>query len=133
MHKWSDLTRLTAGSDYLIERVRLPDSGVAVEGSFEPPPLALLTADDQVFVAAFVKAHGSIKEMERLFGISYPTVKNRLNAISGRLDFLDIEIRTEPAHARPSMISVLEAIERGELDAAEAIRRLRGSDAPAGS
>ncbi len=59
---------------------------LALEGSFEVSPLALLSADDQVFVTAFVRYHGSIKKMEELFEISYPTVKNRLNAISARLD-----------------------------------------------
>jgi hypothetical protein len=128
-HKWSDLNEFTAGREFLVERVRLRDSGIAVEGSFELPPLAHLVFDEQVFVAAFVRAHGSIKEMERLFGISYPTVKNRLNAISGKLGFLDIEVDTAPA--RPHALAVLEAIERGEIAPDEAVRKLRGNDAAA--
>lgn len=52
------------GSRSSIERVRLKDSGIAVEGSFELPHLARLTMEDQIFVMAFVRSHGSIKEME---------------------------------------------------------------------
>jgi hypothetical protein len=79
---WQELTDLTRGQPFVVERVRLADSGVVVEGQFEPPQLAQLSIDDQVFVAAFVRSHGSIKEMERIFGVSYPTIKSRLNRIA---------------------------------------------------
>src|SRR5689334_1592064 len=94
-----------------VERVRLVDSGIALEGSFELPPLAQLPFEEQVFVAAFVKSHGSIKEMERLFGVSYPTIKNRLNRISALLD-PSLSIETAPA---PSRREILDQLERGEL------------------
>src|SRR5262249_56176294 len=82
---WQALTKLTGGAPLRIERVRLPDSDIALEGSFELPPLARLSAEDQVFVAAFVRCHGSIKQMEKFFGVSYPTIKNRLNPITDHL------------------------------------------------
>ena len=47
--------------------------------------------EDQVFVAAFLKSHGSIKEMEQVFGVSYPTVKARLNRIAGQLEFVETD------------------------------------------
>jgi len=115
---WQELTRLTGGEDLLIERVRLPKKGISVEGSFELPPLARLTMEDQVFVAAFVKSHGSIKQMEQLFGVSYPTIKNRLNRISQKLDFVDVE----PV---PSQNETLELLEQGEITVEEAVERLK--------
>ena len=48
-------------------------------------------ADDQIFVAAFVRCHGSIKQMEKFFGVSYPTIKNRLNRIASSLEFVDTD------------------------------------------
>jgi hypothetical protein len=75
--------------------------------------------EDQIFVMAFVRSHGSIKEMERLFGISYPTVKNRLNAIAGRLEFVDIN----PPSSRSE---VLEMLDKGEISVEEAVKRMRG-------
>ena len=81
---WQELTDLTRGQPFVVERVRLAGSGVVVEGQFEPPQLVQLSVDDQVFVAAFVRSHGSIKEMERIFGVSYPTIKARLNRIAER-------------------------------------------------
>ena len=114
---WQELTRLTQGARLIVERVRLADSGIAIEGQFAPPQLAQLPVEDQVFVAAFVRAHGSIKEMEQVFGVSYPTIKARLNRISQRLEFVD----TDPAPARSD---VLERLARGEITAEDAIREL---------
>src|SRR5256885_1793802 len=87
---WHALTSLTKGRPFTVERVKL-DNGVAIEGSFDLPALARLDADDQVFVAAFVRCHGSIKQMEAFFGVSYPTIKNRLNRLSEQIPFPEVQ------------------------------------------
>jgi hypothetical protein len=115
--EWNELTKMTQGKPVTIERVRVVDSGVAIEGSFNLPPLAGLSAEDQVFVMAFVHCHGSIKQMEGMFGISYPTVKNRLNRIAGQLQFIEV-VKANPDE------EVIDELERGEISAEEAIRRL---------
>ena len=84
-----------------------------------PPELARLTAEDQVFVAAFVRSHGSIKEMEQVFGVSYPTIKARLTRIAQKLEFVD----TSP---RPSRAEVLGRLQSGEISANEAVAALEG-------
>jgi len=114
---WQELTDLTQGRPVIVERVRLAEQDVAIEGAFALPQLARLDSADQVFVAAFVKSHGSIKEMERVFGVSYPTIKARLNRIAGQLEFVD----TDPG---PTRREVLDRLEQGEISAADAIREL---------
>ncbi len=114
---WQDLLRLAGGSSLVIERVRLVEKHVTVEGEFALPQLARLSLEDQIFVVAFVRAHGSIKEMEEVFGVSYPTIKARLNRIASQFEFVD----TNPS---PSRAEVLERLKSGEIDAAEAIRAL---------
>ena len=116
---WKELTELTRGADLEIERVRIKQSRVVIEGSFELPPLARLTLEDQIFVTAFIRSQGSIKSMEKLFGISYPTVKNRLNGIAGKLEFIEID---PPA---PSS-EILEELDRGEISVEDAIKQLGG-------
>jgi hypothetical protein len=118
------LTDLTQGQPFVVERVRLTGNGVAIEGQFEPPQLAVLDVDDQVFVAAFVRAHGSIKEMEKIFGVSYPTIKSRLNRIGGRLDFTEHVDVTDPA---PAATEVVDRLQRGEIDVQQALAELERS------
>ena len=118
---WRELTALTGGRDFTVERVRTVDKGIAIEGEFSPPRLALLDADDQAFVAAFVHCHGSIKQMERWFGVSYPTIKARLNRIAARLDFAEVADRAAPAIESDD---VLDRLEKGEISAEEALAEL---------
>src|SRR4029450_3415114 len=123
---WQSLTKLTAGSDLVVERVRMVDPGVGLEGQFELPPLARLTAEDQVFVIAFVRCHGSIKQMEKFFGVSYPTIKNRLNRIAALLPFVEIEPAAGPERASTS--ALLSQLERGELTVDEVVGHLQKPD-----
>jgi len=99
-----------------VVRMQCGSCKLVMEGGFEVSPLAQLTPEDQAFVIAFVRHHGSLKKMESLFDISYPTVKNRLNAIAAALD------RTFEAPS-PNLY-VLEQLERGELTVGEALEKL---------
>jgi hypothetical protein len=114
---WQDLLRMAQGASLVIERVRIPDKQIAIEGTFTLPELARLSLEDQVFVTAFLRSHGSIKEMEQIFGVSYPTIKARLNRVSGQLQFIE----TNPS---PSRAEVLERLKSGEITAEQAIGEL---------
>jgi len=115
--EWQELSQFTQGRQVVVERLRLVDKDIAIEGQFELPQLARLSMDDQVFITAFVRSHGSIKEMERIFGVSYPTIKSRLTRIANSLDFVE----TNPT---PSKSDILERLERGEITAEDAIREM---------
>ncbi|MEE9441639.1 MAG: DUF2089 family protein [candidate division Zixibacteria bacterium] len=114
-HDWQELTRLTGNEEIVIKKVGLANTGIEINGEFDLPPLARLTADEQIFIAAFVRCHGSITQMEKFFGISYPTVKNRLNKISSSLDFIEI-------NPTSGSIEILNSIERGEISVKEALK-----------
>ncbi len=118
VQEWIELAKLVGSRKITVERVRVEESGIVLEGEFQLPPLAKLGAEDQVFVAAFVRCHGSIKQMENFLGVSYPTVKSRLNRISKRLDFVEIVVEEKPVEA-------LDQLERGEISVEEAIEKLK--------
>jgi hypothetical protein len=101
---------------FKIARLCCPNCNVTVEGQIELPTLAQLSLEDQAFVMAFVRHHGSIKKMESLFGISYPTVKNRLNAIAAALD--------KTMQAPSPRAYVLEQLARGHITVEEALDKL---------
>lgn len=75
-----------------VKRLECDECGTAVEGDFELPALARLNGDDQEFVLRFVQASGSLKEMARAYSVSYPTMRNRLDALIERTRSL----KTEP-------------------------------------
>ena len=114
-----DISKVTCpdcGKPMELSRAACPDCGVTLEGQFEVSPLGRLTEEDQIFVLAFLREHGSIRKMEGLFGISYPTVKNRLGAIVSELD---------RAFAGPSSDGlILEQLSRGEISVEEALERM---------
>jgi hypothetical protein len=114
---WQELTQLTQGQRVLVERVRLADKDIAIEGSFELPQLARLDMQDQIFIVAFVRSHGSIKEMERVFGVSYPTIKSRLTRIADSLEFVE-------SNPTPSKGEILQRLREGKITAEEAIREM---------
>lgn len=117
---WQELTQLTQGQPLIVERVRIAGKDIAVEGAFELPQLARLSMEDQVFITAFVRSHGSIKEMEQVFGVSYPTIKARLTRIANSLPFVE-------SNPTPSRTEILDRLQRGEISAQDAIRELETS------
>ena len=118
---WQELTHLTQGQSLVVERVRLLGKDIAIEGSFELPQLARLSMEDQVFITAFVRSHGSIKEMEQVFGVSYPTIKSRLTRIANSLPFVE-------SNPTPSRTEILDRLQRGEISAQDAIQELEKSE-----
>jgi hypothetical protein len=118
---WQELTHLTQGQPLVVERVRLLGKDIVVEGNFELPQLARLNMEDQVFIAAFVRSHGSIKEMEQVFGVSYPTIKSRLTRIANSLPFVE-------SNPTPSRTEILDRLQRGEITAQDAIRELESRE-----
>jgi len=119
-HDWQKLMNLSGGKKIVIEKAYIPDLDIHIEGEFSTPELMSLNADDQIFTVRFIKSGGSIKEMEKLFGISYPTVKNRLNKIAEALGGMDIDME----YKKPAM-SVLELLEKGAISVEEAMEELK--------
>ena len=111
------LTQITQGERIVAERVRMVDMDIAIGGSFELPQFARLSPDDQIVITAFVRSQGSIKEMESIFGVSYPTIKSRPTCIANALEFVE----TDPA---PSNSEIIERQQGGDITAEDAIREV---------
>ena len=108
------------GETLEVTRLRGPTSGVVIEGEFLPNEFALLDGDALEYLRLFVKVRGNLKEVERMLGVSYPTVRARFDAMVRALGY---EVADESEDARGD---VLAALERGEIGAEEATRRLQG-------
>lgn len=102
-----------------ITRLEAPESGIIIEGRFSPNEFALLAGDHLEFLRLFVKVRGNLKEVERILGLSYPTVRLRFEHM---LKALGYEALEEVRESRSEIIALLEA---GEISAEEAAGRLR--------
>jgi len=112
----SEFRCVRCGRPMDVVRLRCEECELDVEGRFDVPPLARLSLEEQAFVTAFVRAHGNMRKMEGLFGISYPTVKKRLNEITQKLD-------AAFEAPRPPGV-VLDRLARGEISVQEALELL---------
>jgi hypothetical protein len=105
------------GTPMKLTRATCSHCRVDLEGHFDVSALGRLSAEDQVFVTAFLRHHGSIRKMEDLFNISYPTVKNRLRSIVSQLD----RVFSAPS---PNSV-ILQQIASGDITVEEALERMK--------
>jgi hypothetical protein len=108
------------GEPLEVTRLRAPNSGVVIEGQFLPNEFALLDRENLDYLRLFVKVRGNLKEVERMLGVSYPTVRARFEQM---LRALGYEAAPEPVGESRS--DVLARLERGEITAEEATRALQ--------
>lgn len=81
----------------------------------EEHPLLALEAEDQDFVMRFVLASGSLKEVARLYGVSYPTIRAKLDRLIERLKAI-----SEDRPRDPMAELLADLVERGEITLAAA-------------
>lgn len=86
--------------------------GIKIEGAFKQDKFASLSQEDKDFIELFVKKRGSIKEIEKELGISYPTVRNRLDQVIANLGH-----RVDPSNSR---MEVLQMLDKGEITSDQA-------------
>ena len=101
-----------------VTRLSCERCDLQLEGHFDIPALLRLDPEDLHFVEAFVRVSGSLKEMASREGKSYPTIRNRLNAIIAALD-------EAPIDAERRRHAILDAIARGEITPEEGVRQLK--------
>ncbi|MGD1821505.1 MAG: DUF2089 family protein [Pleomorphochaeta sp.] len=125
MHNWKKLFELSKGKNFIIKKVYIPEDNISIEGDFQLSSLSTLNIEDQKFIAAFIKTHGSIKQMEQLFNISYPTVKNKLNELSKKIDSLEYDLKIEEKIDVESVSNILDKISNGEINVEDALKELK--------
>jgi hypothetical protein len=112
------------GEPLLVTRLSCSHCQSRLEGEFESCKFCRLPAEQREFIEVFIKCRGNIKDVEKELGISYPTVRNRLD---GAIEALGYQVESNPAAAEKDGYrqEVLRALENGEITAADATRQLR--------
>ena len=92
----------------------------SIKGNFELPELACLNEEESRFLETFLSARGNIKEVERCLGISYPTVKSRLEAMLAKLGLSQLQ-----SEVKRRRLEIVEKLERGEIPVRDALKLLK--------
>jgi len=109
-----------------VTRLHCPACDTTIEGRFELCKFCQLSEEMQSFVEIFLKSRGNIKEVERSLGISYPTVRGRLEAVIKALGYaVEADPVVEEDDRSDKRREILDALARGEISAQEAALRLR--------
>ena len=116
----------SCGSALEVTQLSCTACDTLIHGHFEPCPFCKLSPESVRFAELFVRVRGNIKEMERELGISYPTVRSRLNALIKELGFEPVE-EEEPRSEEDATTrhEILAKLEQGTVSVAEAVELLR--------
>lgn len=112
--------------DLQITRLSCSHCKTQIEGQFEPCEFCGLGKDELYFLKTFIKCRGNIKDIERELGISYPTVKSKLNQLIESLGFHvpDPELEYVNEDREKEKQQILAELEAGSIDAKQAKDRL---------
>lgn len=112
------------GDSLAVRRLQCVRCDTAIEGHFVQSRFDRLSPEQQHFVEVFLLARGNIKEVERVLGISYPTVRNRLDGVLEAMGY-DVERSGTDGDEGNRRTQILEQLDRGEITAAQAIKLLK--------
>jgi hypothetical protein len=126
------------GGPLIITECQCPNCNLLMRGEFQPDSFSVLTQDQVTFIRVFLRARGNLSEVEKVLGVSYPTIRNKLDEINLAIDHTgspttdpQAAIRGIPATetsnpADDARKLVLQQVSSGVLSAAEALQKLRG-------
>lgn len=116
-----------SGGDLYVSELSSDESGVAIRGRFEIPRWSKLTEEQEQFLETFLRCRGMINSVERELGISYPTVKSRLESLLAALDLSPVkEESAKKDKSAEKKAKILEQLEKGQISAEEAKAKLKG-------
>lgn len=111
------------GQEMEVTRLKCSQCGTELNGTFAPCRFCKLEEKHLQFVETFLRCRGSIKEVERALGVSYPTVKNMLDAALAALG-LDEKPEERALREKAEKAEILSRLAGGELDVETAIQAL---------
>jgi hypothetical protein len=112
------------GGSIVITEIQCANCHLKMQGEFKPGLFSTLSDDQLTFVRAFLRVRGNLSEMEKVLGVSYPTIRNKLDEINQALE----RAEKAPDPVPPSndeRNAILQKVASGELDAAQALEQLK--------
>lgn len=110
---------VVCGKKLVIKRLQCPDCGTVIEGDFVQDRLSSLSRTHKDFIEVFVRCRGNIKEVEKELGVSYPTVRAKLDEVITAMGY------PVSSAKKPVKEEILERLRRGEISREEAMEALK--------
>lgn len=110
------------GAKLEVTNLHCNECDIDIKGHFELCKFCYLTKEQREFLEVFIKCRGNIKDVERELGISYPTVKNRLENV---ISTLGLDAASDISSQDTKKMEILDKLDKGEISASEAIRLLK--------
>ena len=107
-----------------ITEVRCTRCDTQVRARYEPCDFCALSSEQSAFLRVFVTSRGNLSEVEKRLGISYPTVRSKLDEVIDQLSAAQPDLPPSPTD-HPGRHMILDAVARGELTAKEGLERMR--------
>ncbi len=113
------------GESLEVTKLSCPRCDTSISGHFETCKFCQMSDEQRDFVTTFIRCRGNIKEVERELGISYPTVRGRLDTVIQALGFPVERDREDEAEVAGRRKEILDSLSKGELSADEAVKLLK--------
>ncbi|HEX7975053.1 MAG TPA: DUF2089 domain-containing protein [Anaerolineales bacterium] len=114
------------GGEITVTRIYCQDCDTTIEGRFTGGPFSQFTQEQLDFVETFVRCEGKINRMEDEIGLSYPTIRNRLQEIIRALGYEPGSGVDEPARlSDEERQRILEDLDKGLISAEDAMHMLQ--------
>ncbi len=129
------------GGPLVITECRCTNCQLQLRGEFRVGGFSTLSEDQLTFIRVFIRARGNLSEVEKVLGVSYPTIRNKLDELNKALDRAEASLTSGPATpaeapgaqvnpAEEARQAILQQVAAGKISAAEAVQKLR--DLPGG-
>ena len=125
------------GGPIVISECKCENCNLVMRGEFQPGPFSILSEDQLTFVQVFLRARGNLSEMEKVLGVSYPTIRNKLDEINSALDRVETVLETNTLKSADLSTSaanpvdevrraILQQVSAGSLSMTDALQQLKG-------
>jgi hypothetical protein len=126
----------SCGGPLIITECRCADCQLQLRGDFQPGRFSALSEDQLTFIQVFLRARGNLSEVEKVLGVSYPTIRNKLEEVNQALERAEAALASGPgtragaaqAGVGPAVEArqaILQQVAAGELSATEALHKLQ--------
>ena len=111
----------TCGGELTVTQLTCEPCSLRMEGKFETCEFCKLSEENLRFLRSFIRCRGVIKDVEKELGISYPTVRSRLDRLIAELGYGEVQVKSKDE----MRYDVLESVREGKISSKEAVATLR--------